>query len=172
LSITLSELSVGKPVFSTKLISDPGNLPSYVPPHTVLISELKNNQINNEKWIIDVAGCQFGFRDVLVPFDKYFEEKVCCDLGRSEPYHANETKDIDYFLTLPFMTANDQQRKELMEERAARLHFAAFVKTRIDEGGAGFNKDMLSGSTPDFQAKLNVFIGDLKVHMTEFVEKC
>lgn len=58
-----------------------------------------------------------------------------------------------------------------MEERAARLHFAAFVKTRIDEGGAGFNKDMLSSSTLDFQAKLNVFVGDLKVYMTEFVEK-
>lgn len=46
------------------------------------------------------------------------------------------------------------------------------MKTLIDEsGGAGFNKDMLSGSTPDFQAKLNVFVRDLKVHMTGFVEK-
>lgn len=30
---------------------------------------------------------------------------------------------------------------------------------------------MLSGSTPDFQAKLNIFIGDLKMHITEFVGK-
>jgi hypothetical protein len=70
------------------------------------------------------------------------------------------------------MTATGQQRRKLMEQRAARLYFAAFVKTLIDEsGGAGFNKDMLSGSTPDFQAKLNVFVRDLKVHMTGFVEK-
>jgi hypothetical protein len=96
---------------------------------------------------------------------------MCRDLGRSEPYSANETKDIDYFLTLSFMTANDQQRKRFIEERAARLHFAAFVKTRINEGGAGFTKDMLSNSTPDFQVKLNVFVRDLKVHMIEFVEK-
>jgi hypothetical protein len=77
--------------------------------------ELKTDQINNEKWIIDATGCQHGFRDVLMPFDKYFEETACHDLRRSQPYDANETKDIDYFLTLPFMTATGQQRRKLME---------------------------------------------------------
>ncbi len=133
--------------------------------------ELKSNQISNEKWIIYATGCQYGFRDVLAPFDKYFVEKACCDLGRLQPYDANETKDVDYFSTLPFMMAFDRQRKKLMAGRAARLHFAAFVKTHIDEGGVNFNKNMLSGSTSDFQAKLNVFIRDLKVHMVEFIEK-
>jgi hypothetical protein len=81
-----------------------------------------------------------GFQDVLVPFNKYFKEKVCCDLGKSQPCNANETKDIDYFLTLPFMTATAQQRKRLIKEQAARLHFAAFINTRINEGGVAFNK--------------------------------
>jgi hypothetical protein len=103
-----------------------------------------------ERDCIDAASCQFGFRDVLVPLDKYFEEKVCRDLGRSQPYDATETKDIDYFLTLPFMTAAAQDRKKLMNERAARLHFATFVKRRIGEGGEGFSRDMLFSSTPDF----------------------
>jgi len=171
-SITSSDISIEKPIFITKLVSDPGNPPDYVPPHTVLILELKHNQSKKEKWIIDAAGCQYGFRDVLVPFDKYFEEKACHDLKRSQPYDANETKDIDYFMTLPFMTATGQQRRKLEEQWASRLHFAAFVKKLIGEGGgAGFNRDMLSGSTPEFQAKLNVFVGDLKEYMTKFVEK-
>jgi hypothetical protein len=80
-SITSSEISVGKPVFSTKLVSDPANLPNYVPPHTVLILELKTDGIDNEKWIIDATGCQYRFRDVLVLLDKYFEEKACYDLS-------------------------------------------------------------------------------------------
>jgi hypothetical protein len=125
---------------------------------------------NNEKWIIDAAGCQFGFQDVLTPFDTYFSEKVCHDLGRSKPYDATETSDIDYFMTLPFMIAN-QGRKKLMEERAVHLHFAAFVKTRIDEGRDDFTKHMLCGSASVFQAKLDVFIRNLKVCMTSLVEK-
>ena len=152
-------------------MTDPANPPNYGPPHTVLILELKTDGIGNEKWIIDATGCQYGFRDVLVPFDKYFEEKACHDLKRSHPYDANETKDIDYFLTLPFMAATSQQRNTLMGQRAARLHFAAFVKTCIDKGGAVSNNYVLSGSTADFQTKLNVFVRDLKDHMTEFVEK-
>jgi hypothetical protein len=68
------------------------------------------------------------------------------------------------------MTATAQDRKKLMNERAARLHFATFVKRRIGEGSEGFSRDMLFGSTPDFQAKLDAFIGDLKVYMMEFVE--
>ncbi|KAH8593889.1 hypothetical protein B0O99DRAFT_546517 [Bisporella sp. PMI_857] len=170
-SIISSDIAIGKPIFSTKLVSDPNDLSSYIPPHTILILELKNSQMNDEKWIIDAAGCQFGFRDVLAPFKKYFEEKECRDLDRSQPYEANETKDIDYFFTLPFMTTTDQQCKKLTKERAARLHFAAFVKTCIDQSGGGFNKYMLSGSMPNFQARLNKFIGDLKVHMTEFIKK-
>jgi hypothetical protein len=119
-----------------------------------------------------VAGCQYGFREVLVPFEKYFEEHSYQDLNRSEPYDATETKDIDHFQTLPFMTAINLQRKKLKAERAARLHFAAFVKALVNEdGGAGFNRHMLSGSTPEFQARLTRFVGNLNVHMTGFVER-
>jgi hypothetical protein len=69
------------------------------------------------------------------------------------------------------MAANAQDRKKLTMERAARLHFVASIKTHVDEGGPDFSKDMLSSSTKDFQARLDAFVGDLKVHMTEFVEQ-
>ncbi len=61
LSITLIDFSVRKPAFSTKLVSGPGNSPSYILPHMVLVLELENNKINNEKWVIDVVDCQFRF---------------------------------------------------------------------------------------------------------------
>jgi hypothetical protein len=68
-----------------------------------------------------------------------------------------------------FTTA--QQYKKLIKEQAACLYFAAFVNIYINEGSIGFNKNILSGSIPDFQAKLDIFIRDLKVYITEFVEK-
>jgi hypothetical protein len=68
------------------------------------------------------------------------------------------------------MTGSDQQIKKLMEERAARLHFAAFIKARFGDNRESFKKDVLSGSMAGFQTKLNVFVGDLKKHMTKFVK--
>jgi hypothetical protein len=59
----------------------------------------------------------------------------------------------------------------LERERKARLHFAAFIKKRMEEGGSGFRKDMLSGSNADFKAKLESFIGQLKEHMAMFIER-
>ncbi|RDL36170.1 uncharacterized protein BP5553_06782 [Venustampulla echinocandica] len=170
LSTTISDISVGKPNFTTKFVSGLGKPSNFVPPHTIVVVELKSSQKSNEKWIIDASGSQYGFPDALSPFDKYFKEKLC-KLETSEPYDATETKDIDYFLTIPYMTSIPQHRKKLMNERAARLHFAAFIKARIEKSEGGFNKDMFSSSKIDFQAKLDIFVGDLKVHMTEFVKK-
>lgn len=176
LSILISDIYVGKPVFSTRLVSSltaPSHPPNLSTPHTVLVVELRSNnkKTNNEKWIVDAAGCQYGFRDALSPMDRYYQEKKC-EVKTSNPYDATETKDIDYFLTLPFMTATAQDRKMLMKDRDGRLHFAAFVKTRIREAEGGFNRGMLTGTMPDFQVKLDDFISDLKEHMTEFVGQC
>jgi len=147
----ISDISTGKPSFMTKLASNISSLPSDTPPHTVLILQTKNKQNDNEKWFIDVAGCQYGFQEVLIPFKRYFEEHACRDLNGSQPYDANETKDIHFFLTLPSMTANNLHRRKLMEQRDARLYFAAFSRALIEkDGGAAFNRHMLSGSTSDF----------------------
>jgi hypothetical protein len=128
--------------------------------HTVL---RVNRLFVNEKWIIDSTGSQYGFQDVLIPFDKYIKGKD----GRisSEPttYDAVETKDLDYFETLPFMVANRAQWDNLQVDRRARLHFAAFVDTFVD-------KDIVDGGDVQFEAKFDSFIAALKLHLMEIAK--
>jgi hypothetical protein len=112
----------------------------------------------NEAWILDTTGCQYGFRDVLVPFKKYVEDKSCRISGEPTTYDASETKDLDYFLTLPFLNRTRAQREDKKLERQARLHFAVFVNTRV-------SKDMLNGSAAEIKDKLESFVYELKLHM-------
>ncbi len=112
----------------------------------------------DEAWIIDTAGCQYGFRDVLVPFEKYIADKSCRFSSDPTTYDATETKDLDYFSTLPFLNRTRAQREDKKLERQARLHFAVFVHTRVI-------KDILSGSAAEFTVKFDNFVYELKVHM-------
>ena len=124
-------------------------------PHTVL----KVGQLSaNEAWIIDTAGCQYGFREVLVPFEKYLTDKSCRTSSEPTTYDATETRDLDYFSTLPFMTGTRAQREDLKLERQARLHFALFVDTHV-------NKTILDGSNAVFKDNLNSFAHELELHM-------
>ena len=132
---------------------------------------MKNNETANERWIIDIAGCQFGFHDVLVPFDKYIEHKACYDIMEPQPYNATETQDVDHSLSISSVVNNPQSRINLMWERAARLHFADFVRKRFEKFKGSFGKEMLSGSLSHFQSSLGGFIEQLKVHMTGFVKQ-
>ena len=124
-------------------------------PHTVLkVGRL----FANETWILDTAGCQYGFREVLVPFEKYLADKSCQILNEPTTYDATETKDLDYFSTLPFLNRTRAQREDKKLERQARLHFAVFVDTHV-------NKDILNGSAAEFEDKLDSFVHELKSHM-------
>lgn len=156
------DVSMEKPIFSTRLVLANGTVvePPTVPEHTILVVHMKHD----ENWVIDAAGAQFRFQNTLIPYKEYFEKTQCQDLGKMEPYDATETKDMDHFLTLPFMK---QFRDELILERNARLHFAAFVKTKTDR--ADFSEDMLSGTADEFKRKLESFIEELKLCMSEFV---
>lgn len=114
------------------------------------------------------TGCQYGFRDVLVPLDQYCKDKGCPKLLRSvgEPYTATETKDIDFFLTLPNMGSS---KKELMTQRSVRVHFADFVKSQVEQHAPDFAKSMLWGSENEYQAKVDGFIMNLKKETREFL---
>lgn len=114
---------------------------------------------SGDTWILDTAGCQYGFQEVLVPMKKYFAQTSCQRLGEANTYDATETKDLDYFSTLPFMNRTKAQREDRKLERKARLHFAAFVDT--------VNMDILDGSAAEFRDKLDIFVTDLKVYMLE-----
>jgi hypothetical protein len=112
----------------------------------------------DEAWILDTAGCQYGFRDVLVPFEKYVAEKSCRILNEPTTYNATETKDLDYFSTLPLLNRTRAQREDKRLERQARLHFAVFVNTHS-------SNDILNGSAVEFKDKFDSFVHELKLHM-------
>ncbi|KAF4624578.1 hypothetical protein G7Y89_g13592 [Cudoniella acicularis] len=151
-TIEVLDLHVGKPLIPTKLVPGPD---SSGLPHTVLkVVRL----FANEAWIIDTAGCQYGFRDVLVPFEKYVADKSCRISSEPTTYDATETKDLDYFSTLPFLNRTRAQREDKKLERQARLHFAIFVNTLV-------SKDMLNGSATEFKDKFDSFVYELKLHM-------
>ena len=124
-------------------------------PHTVLkVCRL----FANEAWIVDIAGCQYGFREVLVPFEKYLRDKSCQIVNEPTTYDATETKDLDYFSTLPFLNKARAQREDAKLERQARLHFAVFVDKQV-------GKDILDGSGAEFKGKLDNFVHELRLHM-------
>ena len=124
-------------------------------PHTVL---KVGRPFANEAWILDTAGCQYGFRDVLVPFEKYVADKSCRVVSEPTTYDATETKDLDYYLTLPFLNSTRSQREDMKAERQARLHFAVFVNSRV-------SKDMLNGSAAEFKDRFDSFVYELRLHM-------
>ncbi|KAF2189957.1 hypothetical protein K469DRAFT_562360 [Zopfia rhizophila CBS 207.26] len=151
-TIEVLDLHIGKPLTPTKLVPGPDSSDL---PHTVLkVGRL----FSNEAWILDTAGCQYGFQEVLVPFEKYLADKSCRILNDPATYDATETKDLDYFSTLPFLNRTRAQREDKKLERQARLHFADFVNTHV--GG-----DILNGSAAEFKDKLDSFVHGLKLHM-------
>lgn len=156
-TIEVLDLHIGKPLVRTKLIPGPNSEDC---PHTVLkVGRL----FADETWVLDTAGCQYGFRDVLVPSEKYIADKSCRISSGPTTYDATETKDLDYFSTLPFMNKTRAQREDARLERQARLQFAVFVDTRVGE-------DILTGSTAEFKDKLDGTVSQLKSHMLNLAE--
>ncbi|CZR53705.1 uncharacterized protein PAC_03585 [Phialocephala subalpina] len=151
-TIEVLDLNIGKPLIPTKLVPGPDSSDLL---HTVFkVGRL----FANESWILDTTSCQYGFQDVLIPFDKYVADKSCRNLSDLNTYDANETKDLDYFETLPFLNRTRAQREDKKLERRARIHFAVFVNTRV-------SKDILNGSAVEFKDKLDSFVCELKLHI-------
>ncbi|KAI9776080.1 MAG: hypothetical protein M1839_000593 [Geoglossum umbratile] len=157
-TIEILDLHIGKPLVPTKLIPGPDSSDC---PHTVLKVQ---RLFTDEDWILDTAGCQYGFRDVLVPFEKYIADKACRISSQPTAYNATETKDLDFFSTLSFMNMTRTQREDRELERKARLHFAAFVNTRV-------GKDLLDGSDAGFKDKFDSFVSGLNLHMLSLADK-
>lgn len=153
-TIELLDLRLERRITPAKLVPGPDATSCL---HTVL--KVRRSSAN-ETWIIDATGCQYGFRDVLVPFDRYIAERECRSLAEPVPYNATETKDLDYFTTLPFMNRTPALVENMKQERQSRLHFAEFVKT-------GVSQDLLDGSNSDFKDKLDRFVSKLTLHMLD-----
>lgn len=147
------DVKIGKPLFSTQLIPGPDSSDC---PHTVLkVGRL----FSGETWTLDTAGSQYGFQDVLVPYEKYVADKACRIVNDPTTYDATETKDLDYFSTLPMLNVSSAQKKDRESERKKRLHFKTFVDTQV-------NEKLLGGSNSDFEDGLDSFVQRLSLHLS------
>ncbi|KAL4932339.1 uncharacterized protein BDV17DRAFT_287868 [Aspergillus undulatus] len=132
---------VGKRPLATQVVPDPdfpdiASLDSSTTPHTVLKVKLLSNK-EKEVWILDISAAQYGFRDVLVPYKMYMSIHECRIAGG--PYDS-------------------AQLETLNAECPARARFALSVN--------GINKDILDGSSKEFEDKLKDFKTALKPHMS------
>ncbi|KAF2824876.1 hypothetical protein CC86DRAFT_48047 [Ophiobolus disseminans] len=155
-TIEVLDIHIGKPRLPTRLV--PGPDASQVL-HTVLNVRPR---LTGETWVVDTAGSQYGFRDVLVPFDKYIADTLGRIVSAPATYDSTETKDLDYYATLGFMNKTEAQQQNLCEERKARLHFARFVDQGVGE-------EVLRGSTVEWKDKPDEFAAGLKAHLMELV---
>ncbi|KAI1213384.1 uncharacterized protein F4807DRAFT_263426 [Annulohypoxylon truncatum] len=142
------------------------------PLHTVVVVD-----IQEEKWIIDMTGRQFGFPDVISPLKKYMKDwqgkrvktdKLC-------PYPVGELDDIDHSNFFPFIPPVDRSADFLAHrahEQTGRLHLKALIEKRfVDEKHPSFPADLLNRTEEAFQAGLGEWVAEVKEHMMDFVKR-
>ncbi|KAJ5616054.1 hypothetical protein N7537_001168 [Penicillium hordei] len=158
LKIETMVINIGRPRVPTRLVPGPD---VHGGPHAVLkIGRIENN----ETWIINTTGCQYGFRDVLVPFVKYFHDNECRILSGPRIYDTCETDDLDYLSTLHVFNKTKVQRQDMRLERLTRHHFAVFIYMSVHD-------DFLVGSGADYKRKFDRFVNGLKTHMVDSIRK-
>lgn len=114
---------------------------------------------SDETWVLDTAGSQYGFQDVLIPYQIYVDDKACRIVNDPTTYDANETKDLDYFSTIPFLNISSAQQADREAERKDRLHFATFVDNQDTE-------KLLGGTDYQFKDGLDNYVRMLTLHMS------
>ena len=127
--------------------------------HMIVLATLATS---HEKWVIDVTGCQFGFKGALFPFAKYVE-KHCTFMEMPIPYDQTETWDQERQLcrweTSPRNPLIADIRAYIGRELGYRRHFAALVKEHV-------NSSLIEGSDAEFEVKLTDFSRKVKTHMS------
>ncbi|KAJ5795448.1 uncharacterized protein N7518_003988 [Penicillium psychrosexuale] len=158
LKIETMVVNIGRPRVPTRLVPGPD---LYGGPHAVLKIERMER---NETWIIDTTGCQYGFRDVLVPFAKYFIDNECRILDGPRVYDACETKELGYLSTLHVFNKTKAQRQDMRLERLTRHHFAVFIYMSVHD-------NFLLDSGASYKGKIDRFVNELKTHMVDSMRK-
>ncbi|KAJ7636661.1 hypothetical protein FB45DRAFT_907040 [Roridomyces roridus] len=172
-SIESLDLQIEKPVFRTHLVEYLADgIDSNGGPHTVLIVRLHNN----EAWIIDTAGTQYGFKEVLVPFERYIKDRASSNFVNGPPtkYTACETTDLDFMKE--FFPDYPKAGLDILEkEKKARLHFARFVENRVGVRKGRDLKDSVfdpskdfGGSKEEFDTKFGELMKEMKRHLEGF----
>ncbi|KAI1805606.1 hypothetical protein F4811DRAFT_569972 [Daldinia bambusicola] len=144
---------------------EPVDISCTTPTHSILLVWL-----GSEGWVVDITGCQFGFRDVLVPLNSYFKKRVLSLVRGPFVYAEHETSDLDVFDNGLSLNNTDSKRLRAAHERAARFHFAKIVQEHFDccESPRS-SQELLGCRAKEFQTKLAFFESDLKTHMASFV---
>jgi hypothetical protein len=119
-------------------------------------------RLSGETWVVDTAGSQYGFREVIVPFYRYIAEKSCRIASAPTTYDATETKDLDFYATFAPMNKTKAQCDDMRAERKARMCFASFVDQDVGE-------DVLDGPDQKWAGKTDTLVAALTAHLMRSV---
>lgn len=147
-----------KPKYTSKIVCKP-EFPypdtQMTPKHTILVVTSENE----EKWVIDTVGCQFGFGDILVPMARYLNKKTRGNPLQTDLYDKHhEVWDLE---GLYFDPSDFEGYQEIDLERPARLHFAKFIKEKIQDEGDSFSKNMLPAQIRNLKSRSCAFVKKL-----------
>ncbi|KAF5681761.1 beclin 1 [Fusarium circinatum] len=130
--------------------------------HTIIEATLDSS---GERWLIDVTGCQYGFRDILLPFEKYIAQNNCSSYERLQSYGHTETTDQDELPRSPLMILtrgpSEQQLADIEIEKGYRRHFAALVRALVHHG-------LTQGTDAHFAATLDELVRRVITYMSSY----
>lgn len=130
--------------------------------HTIIEATLDSS---GERWLIDVTGCQYGFRDILLPLEKYIAQNDCSSYGLLQPYGHTETTDQDELPRSPLIILtggpSEQQLADIEIEKGYRRHFAALVRAIVNQG-------LTQGSDAQFSATLDELVRRVITYMSSY----
>jgi len=123
--------------------------------HKIVLATL---EASSEKWVIDITGCQFGFKGALFPLEEYMVEKQCTFIETTRPWTETEISDQLEILALDGMPPPGPMA-DIMRTTGYRRHFAALVKEHV-------NSSLIKGCDAEFESKLIDFSQNVKTHMS------
>ncbi|KAI0901466.1 hypothetical protein F4806DRAFT_489943 [Annulohypoxylon nitens] len=150
--------------------SDPDKPAKKYPLHTVVVV-----YIEEEKWVIDVTGSQFGFTDLVCPFDKYLKDWEGHVATGPYAYPVDELDDIErrHFPRItPAAERTDDFFAHRAHEEAGRRHLKKLVEKRFSNPeNPTFAADLLARTEKAFQDGLDEWTAEVKRHMMGFVQR-
>ncbi|KAI1058588.1 hypothetical protein LB506_000942 [Fusarium annulatum] len=130
--------------------------------HTIVEATLDSSQ---ERWLIDVTGCQYGFRDILLPLEKYIAQNNCSSYELLQPYGHTETTDQDELSRSPLIILtrgpSEQQLADIEIEKGYRRHFAALVRAIVNQG-------LTQGPDAQFAVTLDELVRRVITYMSSY----
>ncbi|RKL46120.1 hypothetical protein BFJ72_g3028 [Fusarium proliferatum] len=130
--------------------------------HTIVEATLDSSE---ERWLIDVTGCQYGFRDILLPLEKYIAQNNCSSYELLQPYGHTETTDQDELPRSPLIILtrgpSEQQLADIEIEKGYRRHFAALVRAIVNQG-------LTQGPDAQFAATLDELVRRVITYMSSY----